>query len=100
MSLVTILLIFIKKNDIIFIESKKGNNKNMPKTTLFIMHGDDYLMHEGDTVIFDTRADAEECYEFLEDPEAKIVEAILFCDHKINWKDIRNQFIVDEEVAE
>lgn len=58
----------------------------MPKTTIIIMNGEDYLMTlAGDTVVFDTMEEAKECQKKC---GGEIKECILFCDKKINWKDI------------
>lgn len=55
--------------------------------TIVIMNGSDYLMTEtGETVIFDTIEDAKECQSKT---GGEIKECILFCDKKINWKDIK-----------
>lgn len=58
----------------------------MPKTTIVIMNGENFLMTEtGETVIFDTINEAKECQKKF---GGEIKEIILFCDKKINWKDL------------
>lgn len=61
----------------------------MTKMTIIIMNGDDYLMTEdGSTVVFDTVEEARECQKQL--GNGNIKECILFCDKKVNWKDIKD----------
>lgn len=66
------------------------------KKTIIIMLGEQYLMFKGDTVIFDTMEEAEECLAIC-DSGAKIKEVIFFCDHKIKWSEIREEVLEGEE---
>lgn len=49
------------------------------------MNGENFLMVDGYTVIFDTIEEAEECQKKSK-CGGKITKYILFCDKKINWK--------------
>jgi hypothetical protein len=74
----------------------------MLEETIVIMNGENYLMANGYTVIFDTIDEAKECQEKSK-CGGKITKCILFCDKKVNWKELNsdnNDELTDKEICE
>lgn len=71
-----------------YISNGKVKVVKMLEETIVIMKGENYLMANGYTIIFDTIEDAKECQKKSK-CGGEITECILFCDKKINWKELK-----------
>lgn len=74
----------------------------LPQDSIIVMKGDDYLMYEGATVIFDnmTVEQAQWIVDVLFGFDESVVakHAILFADAKVNWSEIKDEIWENDDV--
>lgn len=72
----------------------------MPQETIIVMKGEDYLMYDGATVIFDdmTVEQAQFIADVLFNYDSDVVakHAILFADAKVKWSEIKDEVMNNE----